>query len=465
MDHVHFIAYNSITTGSVETRSYNLNVLFPELKKRKETLNNLSRIGEYAFLYDDMSGGGKANEPNYDGLMSLILCTKATEFNKTLVYKKILLTATSGTWGRGHFANDHPDTMKFCMIPDAFNRTKEYSRGELFEGDYFSSEYKHVVIMSPLDEDSYTELLHIIKQTKVDRHKLVIHYQGESNLGYSGIHGIKMHDKDFCTEYFGMTPKGGLFPNSFNWTGGMLYGKPFRELLEKCPNCYTICVKDNNTDIDFVSTEIMDTLRCFEGGVICKKNLPKLFEDMNNYILFQIYSQSQTTMNTLNELEFIKMFNDKLGQFDNITVIEDMYDKDNSTAIEILSQNTECNVKLYLVGKVFFKTLYNSIETTVQNRRVIEMASGKNTDKSSEKFGELLPNNEKAVPANIKPTDYPTGMFFTLLDFTGGSTDSYWPVFNTNDLTCYNNCIQFVYNAIQMLYKCYQMVYKCHKMI
>ena len=71
-------------------------------------------------------------------------------------------------------------------------------------------------------------------------------------------------------------------------------------------------------------------------------------------------------------------------KIENVIVIEDLYDKDNSTAIEIMSMFTIQNkLRLCLVGRECSVTLIDGEEATVINRRVAELCSGTDTNKDS----------------------------------------------------------------------------------
>ena len=129
-------------------------------------------------------------------------------------------------------------------------------------------------------------------------------------------------------------------------------------------------------------------------------------------------------------------------KFDNVHMIEDLYDKDNSTAIEIMSRFSNNNLKLLLVGKECSKVLLDGKEATIINRRVKELCSGKDERREIKNAeGKKIPNPDKGkvieggkkclppIPGRV--SDFPTGMFFRLLKFGPPPTShmSYWPIF------------------------------------
>ena len=101
LKNVHFNIYNAIISGSVELRSLNMHYVFPKLKTQVE---GRTKIGEYAYMYDNPgAGGGKYNEPNYDGITCLISLLDDEDFSKNFCLKKVNLAKTEGNWGKGNF--------------------------------------------------------------------------------------------------------------------------------------------------------------------------------------------------------------------------------------------------------------------------------------------------------------------------------------------------------------------------
>ena len=414
-ENVYFLSYNAIISGSIELRALNKNYLFPELKAMDG--RHLTRIGKYALMYDNPAGGGgKHDEPNYDGITSCIALLNDGEFNRNFTYRKVKLCKTDGDWGNSHFMGAHSDTVKLCMIPE----NKNHYHRNIFTKDY-SSEYKHIFILGPLSEES----LHAVSDTMnraTSTHPVIIHYQGESHLAELSeemeVQALPARGADGANDkyknFYGLTPKGGLFSSSFNWVGGMKHGIQLRNALESCENCYTICVSNTNPDLEYVSEKFQEVISALDEkkGLNSEMRLPLIYKSINDYILNTIYSDERHNLKLL-----------ELKGHD-VTVIEDLYDKDNSTALEIIARQTANKMRTILVGREIGKILYKGVEATSINRRVSELCTG------------------GCVPPYIKPNDFPSGMFFTLLNFFCGpgcptwSVDgSYWPAFKSEDLT------------------------------
>jgi len=434
-NNVYFLSYNAIISGSIELRALNQNYTFPTLKSMDK--QNLTRIGKYALIYDDRAGGGKLDEPNYDGITSCIALLDDEQFNNSFTYRKVKLDKTEGSWGNSHFLGSQPDTVKLCMIQE--NDTF-YNREDIFKTDYASG-YKHIFILGPLSGESLDQVSTIMKNA-TEEQPVVIHYQGEGTLATKSHEGtvqpLPVRNDEGATEeykdFFGLTPKGGLFASSFNWVGGMKHGRILRNALENCKNCYTVCIANSTEVCDETLQELIHNLDSSKG-LVSEMNLPQIYKYINDYILNTIYSYG----NNKDDLSMVR--------FSDVTVVQDLYDKDNSTALEIIARHTDNRMNTILVGREIGKIVYNGTEATSINRRVTELASGKDTNKKSPTFGETLPENDigeisRAVPPYIKPNDFPTGVFFTLLNFFCGpgcptwSTDgSYWPGFKNAALT------------------------------
>ena len=266
LDLVTFISYNAIISGSVELRSLNLHYVFEQLKSIPK--ENLSKIGKYAFMYDNPAGGGgKNNEPNYDGLTSLMSVLPDEIFDKNFCLKKVRLASTKGGWGLGNFTNDHEFAQKLVMIPESKSLCScvETSRNSLFGNDYSKYNYTHIYILSPLSSESLREISRIISDLD-DENRVIIHYQGEShlsdNMGNVLPQRIDENANPEYIEFFGLTPKGGVFVNSFNYVGGMKHGIEFRNFISNCPNIYTVCVKSKN--VRFIDNKLQKKINPFD---------------------------------------------------------------------------------------------------------------------------------------------------------------------------------------------------------
>ena len=91
LNNVNFVIYNAIISGSVELRSLNMKYVFPKLKRRTE---GRTKIGQYAYMYDNpLGGGGKHNEPNYDGITCMISLLEDEDFSANFCLKKVPKTA------------------------------------------------------------------------------------------------------------------------------------------------------------------------------------------------------------------------------------------------------------------------------------------------------------------------------------------------------------------------------------
>tara|TARA_B100000767_G_scaffold100305_1_gene96290 strand:+ start:2806 stop:4632 length:1827 start_codon:yes stop_codon:yes gene_type:complete len=439
LDFVTFISYNTIISGSVELRSLNLHYVFETLKSIPD--KKLSKIGKYAFMYDNpVGGGGKNNEPNYDGLTSLMSVLPDEIFDSNFCLKKVRLSSTEGEWGVGNFTNDHKAAKKLVMIPES--KSVETSRNSLFGNNYSKYNYIHIYVLSPLSNESLIEIANIISNLD-NKNRVIIHYQGESHLSDDMGNVLSQRiDKNANPEYlefFGMTPKGGVFVNSFNYVGGMKHGIVFRDFISKCPNVYTVCVKSKN--VRFINGDLQNKINPFDNRMSCERKLPSIYQYLNDWIIRNIYTENSNP--DIRAPPSLRPRRAGFLKLKNVLVIEDLYDKDNSTAIEILSLFTIQNkLRLCLVGRECSATLIDGQEATVINRRVAELCSGRNTNTDSPSAGQPLPEEKTCVPPYIKPNDFPTGMFFTLLKFfpPPNSNSRYWPEFKDNRLTQKYDC-------------------------
>tara|TARA_B110000208_G_scaffold21350_1_gene26866 strand:+ start:58 stop:1857 length:1800 start_codon:yes stop_codon:yes gene_type:complete len=440
---VYYISYNAIISGSVELRALNKHYVFPLLEHaNKNNKSNVTKIGQYAYMYDNPAGGGgKLDEPNYDGLSVSIALLDNETFNNSFIYKKVSLCQTSGNWGNGNFLNEHKNTKKFCMIPEKDKSSPQrviMKDRSLFSSKNYATDFKHLFILGPLSKQAYDTIIQIMNSATSAK-PVIIHYQGESHLAKKNpkTHKITVlpprlkdtsgKDKGASGAYkrfYGLTPKGGLFANSFNWIGGMKYGIKLRNSLEKCSKCYTVCVRNR---VCCVSNEINDKIHELDSrkNLFSEMKLPGVYRDMNDYIFNTVYTQQP--MSTPHP------FDSKLLTLSDITIVQDLYDKDNSTAIEILAKKSTNKLNLILVGKECGKIMVNKpspstpvappTEARTINRRVSDLCSG---------VVDPVSNSKKfCVPPYMKPNDFPTGMFFTLLNFGPNPSSSleYWPDF------------------------------------
>ena len=430
VNNVYYISYNAIVSGSVELRSLNKHYLFPLLKAEQGGAF-VTKIGTYAYMYDNpQGGGGKLDEPNYDGLTACIALLDDKTFNSSFIYKKVKLYSTKGKWGNNNFLTEHETSAsplcKFCMIPEKIVKDRT-----LFSAKNYATDYKHIFILGPLSEQSYISITDIMSTATLAK-PVIIHYQGESHLAERDANKLivyppRLKDTDGgdigasskYKAFYGLTPKGGLFANSFNWVGGMGYGLKLRDALERCSNCYTVCVRNRTRS---VSNAVIKKIKELDSrkNLFSEMKLPLIYKHINDYIFNTVYTTFGDTK-----------FDSKLLNFSDITVIQDLYDKDNSTAIDILAKKSATNINLVLVGRECGKIMYNQprrapVEAKTVNRRVTELCDGI-TDSDG--------NIAKCVPPYIKPNDFPSGMFFKLLNFGPASSETpeYWPDF-TNSL-------------------------------
>ena len=154
----------------------------------------------------------------------------------------------------------------------------------------------------------------------------------------------------------------------------MKHGIIFRDFISKCPNVYTVCVKKRN--VRFIDDDLQNKINPFDKRMRCEMRLPHIYKSLNDWIIRNIYMKKRSDL-VLLDSPFLRP--------KNVLVIEDLYDKDNSKAIEIMSLFTYRNkIRLCLVGRECSVTLIDGEEATVINRRVAELCSGTDTNKDSQ---------------------------------------------------------------------------------
>ena len=423
IENTYFISYSSIITGSKEIRRYNQQILYNQLNERF-LLKNLSAIGKYAFYYDSKSYGNKMDESNFDGLLSLIALSNDNLFNETFNYTNVELMETSGDWGKGHITQNQENTKRYYMKPKSNRKLK---RNDLFSASSYIKAH-HLFILSPLSYESLLGIYNIIN-TADNHNKVIIHYQGEGHLS-----DVKNTDNNFAEFLYGLTPKGNLFANSFNWTAGMRYGKLLREnLMNHFKNrCFTVVIDEEVTEY------VNDTVKMNLNLDTPYKNLPNFYHRMGQYILEEIYTykslekmDDSPNEESLSDEKYISISNNLINITCNkCTVVQDLYDKDNSTSVEIIARNS-VNVNLYLVSKEFFKV----VEKNDSHSQIIQEFDMK--DRTIEKLDiskKFL--DDSSLPYNIlyhKNLGLQNGKFFKYLNFSPNvSNDSYWPTFKSS---------------------------------
>lgn len=355
-----FIAYNSVITGSVEVRETNKTTYWPPLRDAQDSI--LSPIGMYSKLYQLPQFGNKANEPNYDAMLAMIAMMNDSKFNKTFKLLKVNLKSDNDdNWGEGHFHSADPDTLKLYMELEGDARYLE--RSDVVP-DYAGKH--HLFIMSPLSQQACNVVGGLVVSHGSN---LVIHYQGESRLVGS--------DRTDAIHMIGMTSKGSLFANSFNWTAGARHGLRMRKFIsEKC-DCYTVAL---NPDVP----------------IDPKTKVPTEYNEMNEYIHRRIFMAEDIgpPPNSIN--------------FGTPNVVQDMYDRDNCTSVRLIAENSK-KVELTLVGREVPKIMLDKHRVTMHYSPMGRLAR--------------FPDIEKKVftdPMN------------SLLHF-GTRNKRYWPEFHFNN--------------------------------
>ena len=328
----HFICYSSTTTGSRELRAWNRDVCYERL--RRDSAENLTLAGEYALWYDSprsSGGGGKSNEPNFDGYLACIAHMCDEDFDASFEYVPVTLESQGIAWGRGHlgiaadeegFVDEQRRTLVFAVRP--FGRP--FGRFS-FSTSYQAAAARHIFILAPLSEESFAAVVETVRSASKAR-PVFIHYQGEQRV-------VGCDEKVF----WNMTPPSHTFPNSFNYFAGMKFGVQLRALLAHCAHSYAVRSKRG----------------CADGPI------PKIYVSMSEYIHNSIY----TKRNPAGRMRRFAPLNTSL-------VVQDMYDKDNVTALAIFARHgrkstmqSDDKIRLCVVGRECYRIADKTLPATV----------------------------------------------------------------------------------------------------
>lgn len=392
------IFYSSVLTGSLEVRKANQYVYWPLLDKAKKEGASLTKVGEYAHLYQTRDGGGgKLDECNYDAFLAMMAHMNNATFDAHLQYVPVKLSDNEGDWGKGAFIGGQRNVLEFYMDRDDAVGRSSGSRGQVFKSEAQYMGKRHLFIMGPISPEAERLIMKSIEEHGSD---LVIHYQGEA----------KKSTGDDVSDMAGMTGRGNLFAVSFNWAGGMANSRVVRDAFGRS-NCYTVGVKAdaprrsirelakealsiNDEQVDKMITNPRNNSKDSD----IEKELPQIFADMNRQIHDTMYIKSSGGAASL-----IRFLN-----FGETIVVQDMYDRDNHSSVWVIADNST-RVHLCLTGREC-----HTVEHADSSKNVI-----------------MRGDRTLSIDAG-KPSP-----FFMLVDFTpAGRTGAvdYWPRFKDASL-------------------------------
>lgn len=311
-----WVSYDGKLTGSQEIRGAN-KALYEYLRAS----GRLTFVGQYAVDYDkplDQGGANKIGEPHYDAFLVMIASLTDAEFDRFFHYLETQFSDELLPRDRDY---PHPSMLKTDVVPESM-----MTRADLRYGDAI-----HIFLLGPATVSCYEKIRDICSK-KGDRH-VIIHVQGEANA----------RDAANKTTNFSapmMTPKPGMFDVAFNhWSGErQMYG-----IRQLCDRTVTVVLRDTEAARAEHAQQMAAQAAPPPQGLAA----PYIPDILQNMTLFLRDSILTTTVPTPNQHEFFGMF----GSFNYALCCEDLFDKDNCSAVKVLGHLSRTPVNVEVIGR------------------------------------------------------------------------------------------------------------------